>query len=118
MHLLFCAVQSCVVIALLPPFAELAQALNCWSQLLCSAAASFTKVSPLTEKGRLASPVSRTGVAAIPPSAPVKDCELAWRATRALALATKRRMVVNCILASRFDLSFGFVRKKNVYTNV
>lgn len=56
-----------------PPLNASAHALNCISQLLCKAAASFTNVLPLTEKGRAESPLLVTGGAAIPPSAEVEE---------------------------------------------
>ena len=53
----------------MPPFTAFAHALNWISQLLCSAADSFTNVFPFTSKGLVESPELVTGGAAMPPSA-------------------------------------------------
>jgi hypothetical protein len=72
-------------------------------------------VSPFTEKGRPALPEFRIGVAAMPPSAPVKDCELAWRGRTAAEAAPRKRVarkeVVKSILKIWLVVSlFNLVR--------
>jgi hypothetical protein len=73
----------------------------------------LTNVSPLTLNGRSALPLSKMGVAAMPPSAPVKDCALAWRMARAEVRAGRSRMamVENCILIDWL----GLVGKESEY---
>jgi hypothetical protein len=77
--LLFCVVQSLTVTVADPPLATSAQALNCTSQVLCAAAAKFTKVSPLTSNGRSALPefVIATGAAPTDPVKVWRFCEVA-----------------------------------------
>lgn len=52
-----------------PVLNAFAQALNWMSQLLCTAAALFTNVLPLTSNGLVESPELVIGGAAMPPSA-------------------------------------------------
>lgn len=58
-----------------PPLTAFAHALNCTSQDRWIAAALFTNVLPLTENGRVASPVLIMAGAWIPPMAPLDEAD-------------------------------------------